>query len=83
MRRHWCALSPGLADTLAAVSRACRVTPRRTLPLRELHRLFRDDVHGHELVGRLRLAAVPRNSSLARGTGRLPATRIGRTGLNA
>jgi cyclic beta-1,2-glucan synthetase len=49
----------GLSDTLAALARECASDSSAAVPLNELRRLFRGDVHGHELIGRLRLAAVP------------------------
>jgi cyclic beta-1,2-glucan synthetase len=49
----------GLADTLAAVTSEYQGDLPATVPLRELSRLFRGGAQGHELISRLRLAAVP------------------------
>ncbi|HXA51240.1 MAG TPA: glucoamylase family protein, partial [Candidatus Acidoferrum sp.] len=49
----------GLADTLAALARECASDSAAAVPLNELRRLLRGNVQGHELIGRLRLAAVP------------------------
>ena len=49
----------GLSDTLAIVVRELAADSAAAIPLNELRRLFRGGVQGRELIGRLRLAAVP------------------------
>jgi cyclic beta-1,2-glucan synthetase len=49
----------GLTDTLAALTQECEGDSSAAVPLRELRRLFRGGVQGHELICRLRLAVVP------------------------
>jgi len=49
----------GLSDTLAALTEESRGDSSAAAPLRELRRLLRSGVDGHELILRLRLAAVP------------------------